>query len=352
MNTVSSNVFHRRLDVEPLYAIRAEGNYIYTKDGRKILDGGVGSGVTTIGYGHKRVTEGIVDQLQTVNYVQCTTFTSKAAEELADELVKESGMKRALLVNSGSEAVESAIKLVRQYHLENKQPQRVNFIARRQNYHGNSLGALGLSSHKLRRDPFLPLFSPHFHHVSPCFAYHYKLVDESDETYVKRLVDELEAKFQELSPETVAAFFAETIVGATSGCTLAMPGYFKAMREVCDRHGALFVLDEIMCGIGRTGKLHAWQWENLSSPPDIQVNGKGLAGGYAPIGAVLVSAKVIDMLSAGSVALYPCSKGTFDGISGDHIIIAPPYTITEQELVFLVDSLKASIDIVLQADPV
>ncbi|CAF4840045.1 unnamed protein product, partial [Rotaria sp. Silwood1] len=279
MNTVSSNVFHRRLDVEPLYAIRAEGNYIYTKDGRKILDGGVGSGVTTIGYGHKRVTEGIVDQLQTVNYVQCTTFTSKAAEELADELVKESGMKRALLVNSGSEAVESAIKL---------------------NYHGNSLGALGLSSHKLRRDPFLPLFSPHFHHVSPCFAYRYKLVDESDEAYVKRLVDELEAKFQELSPETVAAFFAETIVGATSGCTLAMPGYFKAMREVCDRHGALFVLDEIMCGIGRTGKLHAWQWENLSSPPDIQVNGKGLAGGYAPIGAVLVSAKVIDMLSAGS----------------------------------------------------
>ncbi|CAF4789879.1 unnamed protein product, partial [Rotaria sp. Silwood1] len=141
MNTVSSNVFHRRLDVEPLYAIRAEGNYIYTKDGRKILDGGVGSGVTTIGYGHKRVTE---------------------AEELADELVKESGMKRALLVNSGSEAVESAIKL---------------------NYHGNSLGALGLSSHKLRRDPFLPLFSPHFHHVSPCFAYRYKLVDESDEAY-------------------------------------------------------------------------------------------------------------------------------------------------------------------------
>ncbi|CAF1406302.1 unnamed protein product [Rotaria sp. Silwood1] len=292
-DAIPSNVFHRSLTYEPLQAVRAEGNYIYLKDGRKLLDGSSGAAVSSLGHGNKRVIAAILDQLQTVDY---------AAEELASEITKETDMARVIFVSGGSEAIESAIKLARQYHLENKQPERVNFIARQQSYHGNTLGALGLCSHKPRRAPFLPYFPSHFRHVSPCFAYHYKLSDESDEAYVKRLADELEAKFQELGPHTIAAFFAETIVGATSGCTPAVPGYFKAMREVCDRHGALFVLDEIMCGIGRTGKMHAWQWEDLSSPPDIQVIGKGLGGGYAPLAAVLMSTKVVNVFLAGSGA--------------------------------------------------
>ncbi|CAF1292881.1 unnamed protein product [Adineta steineri] len=283
VNTTSSHVFHRSLVNEPLLAVRAEGNYIYLKDGRKLLDGSGGAAVTNIGHGDKRVIAGILDQLQTVDYVHSGTFSNKTAEELAIELTKDSGMARAIFVSGGSEAIESAIKLARQYHLENKQSERINFIARQQSYHGNTLGALGLCRHTARRAPFLPYFSSHFHHVSPCFAYHYKLDNESDEDYVNRLADELEAKFQELGPHTVAAFFAETIVGATSGCTPAVPGYFKAMRNVCDRHGALFVLDEIMCGIGRTGKMHAWQWEDLSSPPDIQVLGKGLGKNYVKL---------------------------------------------------------------------
>lgn len=210
------------------------------------------------------------------------------------------------------------MKLARQYHLENKQSERIHFIAREQSYFGNTLGALGLSSNKPRRAHFLPMFSSNIHHVSPCFPYRYKLVDESNEAYVKRLADELEAKFQELGPQTVIAFVAETskfnclihinrssirlylVVGATSGCTPAVPGYFNAMREVCDRHGALFILDEIMCGMGRSGKMHAWEWENLSSPPDIQVNGKGLGGGYAPLAAVLISDKVVNAFMAGT----------------------------------------------------
>ncbi|CAF3255723.1 unnamed protein product [Rotaria sp. Silwood2] len=300
INATSSNVFHRSLANQPLQAVRAEGNYIYLNDGRKLLDGSSGAAVSSIGHSDKRIIAAILDQLQTVDYVHSGAFSSKATEELANELAKATDMAKVIFVSGGSEAIESAIKLARQYHLENKQPERINFIARQQSYHGNTLGALGLCSHKPRRAPFLPYFSSHFHHVSPCFAYHYKLVDESDEAYVKRLADELEAKFQELGPHTVAAFFAETIVGATSGCTPAVPGYFKAIREVCDRHGALCVLDEIMCGIGRTGKMHAWQWENLSSPPDIQVVGKGLGGGYAPLGAVLISAKVVNIFTTGS----------------------------------------------------
>ncbi|CAF3549927.1 unnamed protein product [Rotaria sordida] len=389
-NATSSHVFHRSLTYEPLQAVRAEGHYIYLNDGRKLLDGSSGAAVSCIGHGNKRVIAAILDQLQTVDYVHSGIFGNK-------------------------EAVETAIKLARQYHLENKQPERVNFIARQQSYHGNTLGALGLCSHKPRRIPYLPYFPSHFHHVSPCFAYHYKLADESDEAYVKRLADELEAKFQALGPHTVAAFFAETIVGATSGCTPAVPGYFKAMREVCDRHGVLFVLDEIMCGIGRTGKMHAWQWEDLSSPPDIQIVGKGLGGGYAALAGVLMSDKVVNAFLAGSgafingftyqshavgcraalevlkvikedglieqcyqrglflekllkkqlgdhahvgdirhlifvaVIVYAGTKGTVDGIHGDHILMAPPYTITEEELIFLVDTLKISIDVVFKS---
>ncbi|CAF4033552.1 unnamed protein product [Rotaria sordida] len=414
-NATSSHVFHRSLTYEPLQAVRAEGHYIYLNDGRKLLDGSSGAAVSCIGHGNKRVIAAILDQLQTVDYVHSGIFGNKAAEELANELTKTTNMARVIFVSGGSEAVETAIKLARQYHLENKQPERVNFIARQQSYHGNTLGALGLCSHKPRRIPYLPYFPSHFHHVSPCFAYHYKLADESDEAYVKRLADELEAKFQELGPHTVAAFFAETIVGATSGCTPAVPGYFKAMREVCDRHGVLFVLDEIMCGIGRTGKMHAWQWEDLSSPPDIQIVGKGLGGGYAALAAVLMSDKVVNAFLAGSgafingftyqshavgcraalevlkvikedglieqcyqrglflekllkeqlsdhahvgdirhlffvpVIVYAGTKGTVDGIHGDHILMAPPYTITEEELIFLVDTLKISIDVVFKS---
>jgi adenosylmethionine-8-amino-7-oxononanoate aminotransferase len=194
--------------------------------------------------------------------------------------------------------VEAAVKLARQYFLEIGQTQRCHFIARRQGYHGNTLGALAAGGNMMRRAPYDPLLSGAFSLVSPCFVYRFQQSEESDTAYVQRLADELEAEFQRLGPDSVAAFCAETVVGATAGCVTALPGYFPAMRAVCDRHGALLILDEVMCGMGRTGTLHAWQQEGVS--PDIQVVAKGLGGGYQPIGAVLIGRKITDALQAGS----------------------------------------------------
>ena len=175
---------------------------------------------------------------------------------------------------------------------------RCRFIARRQSYHGNTLGALAASGNLARRAPYLPLLAPVFSHVSPAFAYRDQRDDETEGGYVDRLAAELEAEFQRVGPGTVAAFIAEPVVGATTGCVTAPPGYFRAVRQICDRHGALLILDEVMCGMGRTGTTHAWEQEGIA--PDIQTIAKGLGGGYQPIGAVLATDPVVAALRDGS----------------------------------------------------
>ncbi len=194
--------------------------------------------------------------------------------------------------------MEAALKIARQWALESGQPQRTKFVARRQSYHGNTLGALAAGGNAMRRAPYAPILSDAFSHVSPCFAYRDRRDGESDADYVARLAAELEAEFQRLGPQNVIAFCAETVVGATLGCATALPGYFPAMKAVCERHGALLILDEVMSGMGRTGTLHAWEQEGVT--PDIQVIAKGLGGGYQPIGGILVHGRVIEALTKGS----------------------------------------------------
>lgn len=195
--------------------------------------------------------------------------------------------------------MEAAIKLSRQYFLEaDKNTKRVNFIAREGSYHGNTIGALAMSGHVARRAYYIPFLMDNVHHISACNPYRQREVGESDESFVARKAAELEAKFQELGPDTVAAFVCEPVVGAALGCVGAVPGYLKAMRDVCHKHGALFILDEVMCGMGRTGTLHAWQAEHVV--PDIQTVGKGLGGGYQPVAAVFIGDKIVKTLSNGT----------------------------------------------------
>jgi adenosylmethionine-8-amino-7-oxononanoate aminotransferase len=297
-----SRILHRSLHETPHLAVGGHGMHIVMEDGRRVLDGSGGAAVACLGHGDGRVRAAIADQLAKVAYVHTGLFTNTAAEELAETLLADEpgGLTHAFFVSSGSEGMETAIKLARQYFLEIGQPQRTRFIARRGSYHGNTLGALSAGGNAMRRAPYAELLSPAFSHVSPCFSYRFQGTDESDAAYVQRLADELEAEFQRLGPENVIAFCAEPVVGATTGCVTAVPGYFQAMRAVCDRHGALLILDEVMCGMGRTGTMHAWEQEGVT--PDIQVIAKGLGGGFQPIGGVLVSGKVIRALDAGSGA--------------------------------------------------
>ena len=297
-----SHLVHRSLRADPPVAVRGEGIYLYDSTGRAIIDGSGGAAVACLGHGHPQVIAAIKDQLDRLAYAHTALFSCESAEELADIMVGHApgGLTHAYFCSSGSEGNEAAIKLARQYFLEIGQPQRSRFIARRQSYHGNTLGALSASGNAMRRAPYAPLLSPAFSHVSPCYAYRDRDGSESDEQYVARLAAELEAEFQRLGPDTVIGFIAETVVGATLGCVTALPGYFPAMRAVCERHGALLILDEVMSGMGRCGTLHAWEQEGVS--PDIQIVAKGLGGGYQPIGGILVHGRVIAGLDGGSGA--------------------------------------------------
>jgi adenosylmethionine-8-amino-7-oxononanoate aminotransferase len=297
-----SRLLHRTLHEAPHMAVGGQGMFIEMADGRRILDGSGGAAVSCLGHGNTRVAAAVAEQMAKVSYVHTGLFTNEAAEELAELVLGETpgGLTHAYFCSSGSEGMEAAIKLARQYFIEIGQPQRTRFIARRASYHGNTLGALSAGGNAMRRAPYAELLSPAFSHVSPCFSYRFQEAGESDADYIQRLEDELEAEFQRVGPDNVAAFCAEPVVGATTGCVTALPGYFQAMRRVCDRHGALLLLDEVMCGMGRTGTMHAWEQEGVT--PDIQVIAKGLGGGYQPIGGILISGRVIDAFRAGSGA--------------------------------------------------
>jgi adenosylmethionine-8-amino-7-oxononanoate aminotransferase len=297
-----THVLHRSLGDVPPRAVSASGLIIRTEDGREIIDASGGAAVSCLGHGHPRIVEAIQRQAAELAYVHSGFFTSGPAEELAETLVGHGpgGLALAFFVSGGSEACEAALKLARQYFLEIGEPERTHVIARRQSYHGNTLGALAAGGNMARRAPYAPLLGPGYSHVSPAFAYRFKGEAETEAEYTGRLAQELEAEFQRIGPGRVAAFIAEPVVGATAGAVTAPEGYFKAIREVCDRHGALLILDEVMCGMGRTGTLHAWEQEGVS--PDLQMIAKGLGGGYQPIGAILVHARVDEALRNGSGA--------------------------------------------------
>jgi adenosylmethionine-8-amino-7-oxononanoate aminotransferase len=294
-----SRVLHRSGAIPPI-AVRGEGIYLHTADGRAVIDGSGGAAVACLGHGNRRVAEAVGRQVAAMAYAHTGTFANQPAEELADIVLQDEpgGLTRAWFCSSGSEGNEAAIKLARQYFLEIGQPQRVHTIARRQSYHGTTLGALAAGGNMMRRAHYEPILSQTHTLVSPCFPYRFKHEGETDAQYLDRLAEELEAAFQRIGPDRVMAFLAEPVVGATTGCVVAIPGYFRRVREICDRHGALLILDEVMCGMGRTGTMHAWEQEGVT--PDIQVIAKGLGGGYQPIGGILIGGRIVAALAAGS----------------------------------------------------
>ncbi|MCS6892543.1 MAG: aspartate aminotransferase family protein [Rhodovarius sp.] len=295
-------LIHRNLRQDPPVAVRGEGIWLTAADGHRVMDASGGAAVACLGHGHPAVLAAMAEQMRRLTYAHTSLFSCESAEALAELLVghRPGGLAYAYFVSSGSEGMEAALKLARQHFLEAGQPERCRFIARRQSYHGNTLGALAAGGNAMRRAPYQPLLSAAFSHVSPCYAYRDRQEGESEADYCARLLDELEAEFQRLGPHSVAAVCAETVVGATLGCVAAVPGYFRGLREICDRHGALLILDEVMCGMGRCGSTHAWEQEGIA--PDIQVIAKGLGGGYQPIGGILAQERVIAPIREGSGA--------------------------------------------------
>ncbi|KIW43783.1 uncharacterized protein PV06_04850 [Exophiala oligosperma] len=304
--TSASSILHAKVDQKPATVTGSKGSYLYTADGNEIFDATCGAAVACIGHNDPRVKEAIVKQLDTVEYCYSPFFATEAAERLAQTLTQSTNgeMSKVFIVSSGTEAIEAALKLARQYYTElsTPQPQRTKFIARKQSYHGNTLGSLSVGYHAGRRAIYEPILGSNVAHVSPCYPYRDMKEGETDEAYVARLAQELEDTFQSLGPDTVCAFVAETVAGMTLGCVPPTPGYLKAMREVCHRHGALFILDEVMSGMGRTGTLHAWSHEESMVAPDLQTVAKGLGAGYAPIGALLVNKRIVDTLARGTGA--------------------------------------------------
>jgi len=398
-------------------AVRGEGCYITDAEGRVYLDGSGGAAVSCLGHSDADVRAAIQAQLEQIAFAHTGFFTSDPAEALADLLIENApeGIEKVYLLSGGSEAVEAAIKLARQYFLETGQASRHRVIARRQSYHGNTLGALAAGGNAWRREKYAPLLVE-TSHIAPCFEYRFRQEGESAEDYGQRAANELQAEIERLGPETVMAFIAEPVVGATAGAVPAVQGYFKRIREICDHYGILLILDEVMCGMGRTGTLFACEQDGVA--PDIVTIAKGLGAGYMPIGAMLCSGAIYDAIAQGSgsfqhghtyhghplaaaaghavltailgrdllpqvrargaalqdaltarLGQHPhvgdirgrglfravelvadrATGGTIDGRHGDHILLAPPYIISEAQIDELTDKLARAIDTGLAA---
>jgi adenosylmethionine-8-amino-7-oxononanoate aminotransferase len=438
-------VFHRNPKHKYPVAMGGDGPYVIDKYGKRYLDASSGAAVSCLGHSDREVIEAIKAQLDALPFAHTSFFSNKPMEGLSCELIETApeGIERVYFCSGGSEAVEAALKLARQYFVEIGQPQRAHVIARRQSYHGNTLGALAAGGNLWRRKQFEPLLVG-VSHVSPCYTYRGKQAGESDAAYGQRLVRELEDEVRRLGPDKVIAFIAETVGGATLGCVTPVPGYFKGVRELCDRHGMLLILDEVMCGMGRCGTLYACEQEEVT--PDLMCIGKGLGAGYQPIGALLASGRIYEAVvngsgffqhghtytghaaaCAGALAVQKAIKdrgllaqvkirgkileerllarfsghphvgeirgrglfwamefvadraskrpfeatrrisarlklqalenglmcypmaGTLDGVSGDHVVLAPPYIITDAQLDEIVDKLARSIEQVIAA---
>lgn len=438
-------VFHRNPKNKYPVAVGGDGPYLIDSNGKRYLDACGGAAVSCLGHSDREVIDAIKGQLDRLPFAHTSFFTNNPMEALAAELSEgaPAGIERVYFCSGGSEAVEAALKLARQYFVEIGQAQRSHVIARRQSYHGNTLGALATGGNTWRRKQFEPLLVA-VSHVSPCYSYRGKQQGEEDAAYGQRLVRELEEEIQRLGPDRVIAFVAETVGGATLGCVTPVPGYFKGVRAVCDKYGILLILDEVMCGMGRCGTLYTCEQEDVV--PDLICIGKGLGAGYQPIGALLASAKIYNAVvngsgffqhghtytghataCAGALAVQRALKsrgllaqvrsrgqalearlrarfgehphvgeirgrglfwglelvqdrankqpfdperrinarlklralenglmcypmgGSLDGVAGDHLLLAPPYIISEVQLDELVDKLATSIDEVIAA---
>ena len=294
-----TRILHRQIGATPPVAVEGRGIELFDAAGKAYIDASGGAAVSCLGHGHPEVIAALHRQLDRLAYAHTAFFTSEAAEELADLLIEDApaGLSHVYLVSGGSEAIESALKMARQYFVEQGEPQRRHIIARRQSYHGNTLGALAAGGNEWRRARFKPLLIE-THHIDPCYAYRLQREGESDETYAARAAGQLEDKIRQLGSDQVIAFVAETVVGATAGAVPPVADYLKRIRAICDRYGVLLILDEVMCGSGRTGTFYACEQDGVV--PDLVALAKGLGGGYQPLGAVLLSPQIFDAFANGS----------------------------------------------------
>jgi adenosylmethionine-8-amino-7-oxononanoate aminotransferase len=294
-----THILHRAANAVMPLAVGGKGIELFDQNGKSYIDASGGAAVSCLGHGHPDILAALHKQLDALAYAHTGFFTTEIAEKLADRLVEDApqGIDHVYLVSGGSEAIEAAIKMARQYFVEKGENQRRHIIARRQSYHGNTLGALATGGNEWRRAQFQPLLIE-THHIDPCYAYRLQETGESDADYAARAAQALEDKILELGPDQVIAFVAETVVGATLGAVPPVADYFKRIRSICDRYGVLLILDEVMCGMGRTGTLHACEQDGIA--PDLMAIAKGLGGGYQPVGAVLLSGQIFDAFSKGS----------------------------------------------------
>jgi adenosylmethionine-8-amino-7-oxononanoate aminotransferase len=446
----ASAILHRNLKNPPPLAVSGHGVHLIDAQGKRYLDASGGAAVSCLGHAHPRIIEAITAQLGKLEYAHTSFFTNGPSEQLAKMLIARApngfGEGRVAFLGSGSEAMEAAMKLARQYFVEIGEPERTRFISRRMSYHGNTLGALAVGGHPGRRKMYQPILIE-TSQIAPCYAYRNRRDDETLEVYGLRAADELEAEIRRLGPETVAAFVAEPIVGATLGTVTPVPGYLARIREICDRHGVLFIADEVMCGMGRAGAMFVTGQENVR--PDIITIAKGLGAGYQPIAATMASQRVANAIQAGSGLLanghtymshavacaasiavietieeeglldnvqrmgallsnrlheafgqhphvgdirgrglfqsielvadrdskrpfaakqnlaakikqeaqelglicYP-SSGTADGVNGDHVLLAPPFTIDESHVDEIVEKLRVALESTLSASTI
>lgn len=307
MPTIPGSVFRRQLTRDLDTAVEAGGVWIKDAEGRRYLDGSGGPLVVNVGHGREEIARAVEAQIRCCAYVHPTMFTGGAVERLAAQLagIAPPGIERFYFMTTGSEAVETALKLARQIHLERGESQRYRLISRWKSYHGLSLGALAAAGKPALRTPFAPML-PESHHIPApyCYRCSYGLTHPSCGLRCAEALDEM---IVDLGPATVSAFLAETVCGATIAAVPPPPGYFQRIRQICDRHGVLLILDEVLCGLGRTGRWFAA--EHYDVVPDLVTLGKGLAGGAVALSAVGVQKRWFDAVANGSGAFV--HGGTF-----------------------------------------
>ncbi len=296
----AKHVFPRHCRVEPPVVVRGDGPWLFDANGKKYLDACGGAAVSCLGHSAKPVLDAVKDQLDKIAWAHTSFFTSEPAEKLADKLVElaPENIDRVYFVSGGSEATESAIKLARQYFLEIGQPERKHVIARKQSYHGNTLGALSAGGNMWRKAQFEPLMVPSMVHIDACHFWRFAEEGESEFEYGQRVANQLEEMILQLGPDTVAAFIAEPIVGATMGAVPPVEGYYDRIQEICKKYGVLLIMDEVMVGCGRTGTFYAS--EHYGIQPDMICIAKGIGAGIQPLAAMLCSKEIYAAIENGS----------------------------------------------------
>jgi len=294
-------IFPRNFLKKYPHATRAEGCFVYTDDGKRYMDASGGAAVVTIGHGVEEIGRAMAEQASRLAYVHSSQFQTEIAEKLARRILAlaPDGMGpdgRVYFTSGGSEATETALKLARQYWLEQGENKRFRVLSRLQGYHGSTLGALSVSGNVRRREPFARMLAE-WGHIPPCYCYRCPYGLRFPECNVE-CADELNRMLERDGSEDVAAFIFEPVVGATLGAVAPPEGYVQRIAEICRQHGILLIADEVMTGMGRTGKPFAV--EHWGATPDMILVGKGIASGYAPLGAVIVSGRVAETISRGS----------------------------------------------------